>query len=195
MGSPSVRPAVGEALSARASHGHRFTLAPIVPMRRLPRQVPGTGHAPGTVPVQALRLPLAVQAADVPADPDRSPSDVWPAVEDLWLRLAAVLSVQVDSDGPTWRLVVKGYRLAQAVQLQDLQPHALNADLFAWRLEGRGGSFVQRIDHEGDDLAFALTSLATIERWPQGDDLAWQVHSLLGRLRMQGQALLAGAAP
>jgi hypothetical protein len=142
-----------------------------------------------------LQLPLADQAEDVPAAPDRSPLDVWPAVEDLWLRLAAVLSVQVDSDGPAWRLVVKGHRLAQAVQLQDLQPHALNADLFAWRLEGRRGTFVQWVDHEGDDLVFVLTSLATIERWPQGDDLAWQVRSLLGRHRMQGQALLAGGAP
>ncbi len=39
------------------------------------------------------------------------------------------------------------------------------------------------IAYEGDDLVFTVTSIPTIVRWPQGDDLGWQVKGFLARMR------------
>lgn len=194
MGSPSVRPSVREALLARNGHGHRSASASLTPAQHLLRQSPGTTLAPSINPSSARQLPLTNATVDVPVDPDRSPLEVWYAVEDLWLRLAAGLPVHVDTVGPAWRLVIQGFRQAHAGRMQDLRPPALDADLFTWRLDGRRGAFVQAIAYDGDDLVFCVTAPTTIERWPQGEDLGWQVRGLLDRLRMPGQAPLAGAA-
>lgn len=117
------------------------------------------------------------------AEAEQSPQDTWAAIEDLWLRLAQHLPVRVEVDRPGWRIVVCGLRLIEDVQRAELCRAALDPGRYAWRWEGRSGAFVQLIVWTGDDLTFTVTSITTVVRWPQGEDLGWQVKGLLLQLR------------
>lgn len=112
-----------------------------------------------------------------------SPQDAWYAVEDLWLRLASRLPVHAEIDGAGWRLVVGGLSQAVHGEAADLRVAALAATTYGWQLEGQRGSFVRSIAFEGDDLVLAVTSIPILTRWPQGDDLGWQVKGFFARLR------------
>jgi hypothetical protein len=174
-------------------HSEWFAPTALPSALQLLRQMPGKDPSQGCGPATALRPLLIDEPEVVIIDPDESPQEVWYAVEDLWLRLAAELPVHAESVGAGWRIVVKGFRHSREGRMQELRTRALDADVFTWRLEGRRGAFVQLIEYEGNDLVFTVAPLATVERWPQGQDVGWQVRGLLGRLRAQGRASLTGA--
>lgn len=176
--------------AGHAGDGHSEWFAPtaLPSALQLLRQMPVDTRAGAFGPTSALRPLLIDEPEVVVVDPDQSPQDVWFGVEDLWLRLATELPVRAESVGQAWRVVVSNFRHARDGRMQELRLRALDADVFTWRLEGRRGAFVQLIGYEGDDLVFTVASLATIERWPQGQDVGWQVRGLLGRLRLQGSS-------
>ncbi len=67
-------------------------------------------------------------------DLERSPQDMWFAVEDLWLRLATWLPTRVDGRDGHWQSRLSGFRHADPQAWADLRMQALNVDTFAWRL-------------------------------------------------------------
>ncbi len=182
--------------AGHAGDGHSEWFAPsaLPSALQLLRRMPGDDSARGTDPAAPLR-PLLIDEAQVDlVDPEQTPQDVWYGVEDLWLRLAVELPVRAEADGPLWRVVVCGFRHARDGRMRELRLRALDTDVFTWRLEGRRGAFVQLIAYEGDDLVFTVATMAAIERWPQGQDVGWQVRGLLARLRSQGRSEQPGAA-
>jgi len=116
-------------------------------------------------------------------DEERSPQDTWYDIEDLWLRLARQSSIRAEVVGAAWCLVVAGLRPAAHEEIAHLRAVALNATTYRWQLDGQRGNFVRSIAIEGDDLVLTVTSILTITRWPQGDDLGWQVKEFFAWLR------------
>ena len=116
-------------------------------------------------------------------DPERTPQDVWCDIEDLWLRIARLLPTRTEVGGTTWRFAVSGMRETLHPEIGHLSVAALNVRTYRWQLDGQRGSFVRSIDFEGNDLIFTTASISTIARWPQGDDLGWQVKAFFARLR------------
>lgn len=167
-------------------HSEWFAPTALPSALQLLRQMPGEDPAGGASPSAPLRPLLVDQPEIVWVEVDQSPQDVWYGVEDLWLGLAGELPVRAEADGPLWRVVVQGFRHARDARMQELRSRALDTDVFTWRLNGQRGAFVKLIAYEGDDLVFTVTTLATIERWPQAQDVGWQVRGLLARLRSTG---------
>lgn len=122
---------------------------------------------------------------------ERSAQDTWYAVEDLWTRLSAAFKLSAALRDGCWQLTVRACRHAAMHGDGELLQAATDPGRFSWRDEGRQGSFVREIHFDGDDLHVRLASMDQICRWPQGDDLGWQVVSLMSRWR--GQRLSAGA--
>jgi len=168
-------------------HSEWFATDAVPSALQLLRQMPGDDPGMGGSPPAPLR-PLLIDGAGVElVESDRSPQDVWYGVEDLWLRLAAELPVWADSDGPVWRVVLSGFRHARDASMADLRWRALDSNVFMWQLSGQRGAFVRLIAYDGNDLVYTLSPLTVIDRWPQGEDLGWQVRGLLARLRSQQQ--------
>ena len=177
--------------------GHSEWFAPnaLPSALQLLRQMPGDDPADRAKPSAPLR-PLLIDEPELAwVDVDRSPQDVWYGVEDLWLQLAAELPVRAEAQGAQWRVVVKGFRHAREGQMHELRRSALDTDIFTWRSDGKRDAFVKLIAYEGDDLVFTMATMATIERWPQGQDVCWQVQGLLARLRTLGGHAQPVSAP
>jgi hypothetical protein len=173
----------------QANAGHRddgfsewFAPAALPTAIQLLRQMPTDGSAGREAKVLKPLLPELDHWAFV--ETDRSPQDVWFEVEDLWLRMAAVLPVRAEDRGGSCTLRFDGFRHAFGGEMAELRARALDVDRFSWRLEGERGSFVRLIAYEGDALVFTVTSIPTIVCWPQGDDLGWQVKGLVARMRV-----------
>lgn len=148
---------------------------------QLLRQMPGDANGARVEPVLK---PLLPELNDVVfAELERSPQDVWFEVEDLWLRMAALLPVQAEDRGGACTLRFAGFRHALGGEMAELRARALDVETFSWRLEGERGAFVRLIAYEGDALVFTMTPIPTVVRWPQGDDLGWQVKGLVARMR------------
>jgi hypothetical protein len=128
-------------------------------------------------------LPAPDECLVLHGDPEQTPQDAWYSVEDLWLRLAGLLPARAEIDGTTWRFIVSGVREALDREIEQLRIVALNVRTYGWQLDGQRGSFIRSIDFEADDLIFTVASISTIVRWPQGDDLGWQVKGFFARLR------------
>jgi hypothetical protein len=175
-------------------HSEWFATNALPSALMLLRQMPGDDPAGGTKPNAPLRSLLIDEPDVVWIEVDRSPQDVWYGVEDLWLRLAAALPVRAEAQGALWRVVVKDFRHAHDGQMHELRRSALDTDVFTWRSDGKRDAFVKLIAYEGDDLVFTMATMAAIERWPQGQDVSWQVQGLLARLRTQGGHVQQGAA-
>ncbi|MCK6376523.1 MAG: GIY-YIG nuclease family protein [Zoogloea sp.] len=163
-------------------HSEWFVPAALPSAIRLLQQMPQ--DAATSTPQRVGLKPLLEDASVVAAiEPDQTPQEVWYAVEDLWLRLAQEMPVHTECDGPTWRVTVRRFRHAFRWDTADLRRRALDIDSFAWRTDGQNGSFVRLIAYEGDDLVYTVATLSSVVRWPQGEDVGWQVRALLGRLR------------
>lgn len=122
---------------------------------------------------------------------ERSAQDTWYAVEDLWTRMSAAFRLSSAQRDGCWHISVQACRHATIPGDGELLRAATDPGLFAWLDEGRHGSFVREICFDGDELCIRLASMDQICRWPQGDDLGWQVVSLMSRWR--GQQLSGGA--
>jgi hypothetical protein len=107
------------------------------------------------------------------------PQELWWALEDLWLRLAQVSPVTVDTQEP--RITVHGLRHV-AGPLGELRTVAQDPQHHRCRCDERWLSFVRWIGFEGADLIVQLTPPAAIERWHEGAELAQQVRGFLLRL-------------
>jgi hypothetical protein len=169
--------------------GHRgdgfsewFAPAALPTAIQLLRQMPGEASAVRVE--QVLKPLLPAQNEVVFADTERSPQDVWFEVEDLWLRLAALLPVRMEDRGGTCHLRFNQFRHATEGEMAELRFRALDVDTFTWRLGGESGAFVKLIAYEGDALVFTVTPIPTVVRWPQGDDLGWQVKGFISRMRV-----------
>lgn len=169
---------------------------------------------PGRVPIQDTVIPVAAPAAVEPGartihdanfdaarqeratgpGVERSAQDTWYAVEDLWTRLSAVFMVSAALRDGCWQFTVRACRHAAMHGDGELLRAATDPGLFTWWDEGRQGSFVREIHFDGDDLQMRLASMDHICRWPQGDDLGWQVVSLMSRWRGQRPSAIAGHA-
>lgn len=173
----------------QAPAGHRgdgysewFAPAALPTALQLLRQMPGSAPAEG--PQKVLKPLLPELDHWVFVETERAPQDVWFEVEDLWLRMAAQLPVQIEDRGGVCTLRFGGFRQALGSEMAELRSRALDLDTFAWRLGSERGSFVRLIAYEGDALVFTVTSIPTIVRWPQGDDLGWQVKGFAARMRV-----------
>lgn len=116
---------------------------------------------------------------------EQSPQDVWFETEDLWLRMAALLPVRVEDRGGACQLRFGGFRHIYDGAVGEIRMRALDIDTFTWRLNDERGEFVRLIAFDNDAVVFTVTPIPTVVRWPQGDDLGWQVKALVARLRMR----------
>ena len=108
---------------------------------------------------------------------DRSAQDTWYAVEDLWTRLSVAFRVSAAQREGCWHVTVLAARHAAMHGNSELLRAATDPGLFAWRDEGRQGSFVREIHFDGGDLHMRLASMDQICRWPQGDDLVGRLSA------------------
>lgn len=146
-------------------------------LRQMPGDSPAGRSGPGLQPL------LPELAAVIFSKDDRLPQNVWFDVEDLWLRIAAVLPMRVVDLGGSWQLWFMNFRHARDPEFTELRQRALDVDTFTWHLADERGEFVRLIAYEGDALVFTVTPISSIVRWPQGDDLGWQVKGLISRMR------------
>ena len=160
-------------------HSEWFAPAALPSAIQLLRQMPGEASA-----AESVLRPLMPELPEVIfASAEQAPQDVWFGIEDLWLRMAALLPARADCVGGAWQVRFAGFRHAGDGDMAELRVRALDVDTFSWHLAGERGAFVRLIAYEGDDLVFTVTSIPTIVRWPQGDDLGWQVKGFLARMR------------
>lgn len=119
---------------------------------------------------------------------ETGPQDIWWRIEDILARLALHCGITVeraDRRGGEPLITVHGLKQMTQPELIDVRRAALNADSYrCWR-DGRPLAFVQTLDWLGDDLVLSLTPLAVLERWDEGPDVVWQVHSFMARLERQ----------
>jgi hypothetical protein len=160
-------------------HSEWFAPAALPAAVQLLRQMPGI--ATGTEP--ALKPLLPDRPEVIYADIEQPPQDVWFGIEDLWLRLAALLPARVENQGGQWQLKFAGFRHTRDGAMAELRMRALDVRTFSWHLGAEQGAFVRLIAYEDDTLVFTVTSIPTIVRWPQGDDLGWQVKGFIARMR------------
>ncbi len=110
--------------------------------------------------------------------------DTWLAIEDLLLRIAAICHVDAQTDQGRWHVQITPDPTDCHAALPLLQV-AAQAATHAWQSDDRHGSFASQITWTGDTLEIAFVALDTVVRWPQGDDLGWQMLALLTRLRLR----------
>jgi hypothetical protein len=119
----------------------------------------------------------------VEASAEQGPMAVWWGLEDLWVRLAMHAGVSVECERDWHVIVLHGVRSAGEGSLRELHLAATDPQAYRWHAQGQSGSFVQLLHSRDEDLVCTLAGLHTIERWPDGRDLVWQVKSLLLRLK------------
>lgn len=124
-----------------------------------------------------------LQSQDDVLEIDNPPQEVWWAVEDLWLRLAALLPMSVHLEQGQLLLVVQAFRLAVCGEVGDLRAAILDSETYTWRQQNERDAFVRLIEFRGDDLVYVLTPLNQMRRWSRGPDLVLQVQGLLAKLR------------
>lgn len=125
---------------------------------------------------------------------ERSAQDAWYAIEDLFTRLSAAFKLNAALGEGCWHLTVRACRHAAMDGEDELLRAATDPGLFAWSDERRKDSFFREVHFDGDDLHMRLASMDQICRWPQGDDLGWQVVSLMSQWRGQRPSVVAGQA-
>jgi hypothetical protein len=117
------------------------------------------------------------------AHPRRSCEEVWWALEDLWLRLAACCAVSVEVQGDVYQLVLGGFRYAISGAVGALRPRVFDVETYTWRWASQRGEFVRLLEYRNDDLVCTLTPFRRIGAWAEGADLVCQVRALLVRLQ------------
>lgn len=118
-------------------------------------------------------------------DPAQGPQDRWYAIEDLLLRLASRLPVHALLAEGHWRITLAGIQVHEDSEVRVLAAVAADKSTFTWRSACQRGCFARSIFIDGSDVEIALASLASMARWPQGVDIAWQVTAFMSRLRAQ----------
>lgn len=133
----------------------------------------------------ALNTPPSWLPKAQPAMPalEQGPQDTWAAIEDIWLRLTAHCAVKQRCQCGTHELIFVGLKTA-ALNGHVSQLRSLVSDVatYSWQTDEHRGQFVQFIEYQGVDLMLQVKPMAHIERWPDGEDMASQVKSLLLRL-------------
>jgi hypothetical protein len=115
-----------------------------------------------------------------------APIDTWWAIEDLWTRLASFMPMRVDNERDVFRVVLPRFR--GTGDALGLRMAVLDLDTYRWATPDGAGSFVRFIDYDANDLVLQMPSIRQIERWPDSDDLVWQVKGFLLRLKRMAQA-------
>jgi hypothetical protein len=119
--------------------------------------------------------------------PNRSsPIGTWWAIEDLWTRWASFMPMRVDNERDVFRVVLPRFR--GTGDALGLRMAVLDLDTYRWATPDGAGSFVRFIDYDANDLVLQMPSIRQIERWPDSDDLVWQVKGFLLRLKRMAQA-------
>ena len=118
-----------------------------------------------------------------------APLDTWWAIEDLWIRVASCMAMRVHNERDAFRVVLPQFKgTGDAV---GLRMAVLDLDTYRWATPDGAGSFVKFVDYDGDDLVLQMPSIRQIERWPDSDDLVWQVKGFLLRLKRKCRAASA----
>lgn len=151
------------------------------------RRQPATPQGPAQEAAVPHSAATAVQAASdaLPGtltSAALSPCEVWRLLEDLWLRLGRHAVVSLQEDGTACSLVITGWGRKAKAELGLLCAHAADSEGYALRIGDRKGSFVQWIDHQGDDLVCQLCPCWCIESWPEGPEVAAMVQGFLAGL-------------
>jgi hypothetical protein len=134
-----------------------------------------------TVPVSFVEAEMFRRSVE--ASTEQGPMAVWWGLEDLWSRLAMHGAVSVECEADRHVIVVHGARSAGEGSLRELHSAAAEPQTYRWHAQGQSGSFLQLLDFRDDDLVCTLAGLHTVERWPDGRDLVWQLRSFLLRLK------------
>lgn len=188
----SMQKSLGPYRTSAAHHGdghsewfdgvaHRFAI-------RLLGQIPVDVDTGTTGRLLPLEPGLDEAAASVSG---RGATEVWWALEDLWIRAARCMAVTVQIRDPAIRIVVHRLRADWDSPAAELRGPLLDLDTYRWyqggeecgHHAGQGGSFVTLLEPDGADLVCTLTSLRVIEGWPDGGNLVSVVRETLLRLR------------
>jgi hypothetical protein len=160
-------------------------------------------HSATSAPVAATTGPLREQArqrrllvvraaqsvptegsTDCGAEP--TPQEVWWALEDLWLRLAARNLIAIENNNG-WTIVMRRMRDAPN-EADELRALVLDVQTYQSYVAGRRHSFVRTLAFRGEDLVCEFQDFNVIARWPEGEGLVWQVRGFLARLTALGCA-------
>jgi hypothetical protein len=164
-------------------HTEWFNNQGIVLARRMLSLLPAADGDMGHTRLQALLdAPEAPSdSAFAPPPAEASALDTWYRVEDLWLRLGALLPLAVQADREQRCLHWLGMRkLVEPGSLQ-LRSCALNLETYQWRDAGQRRSLVTLMDWEQDDLLLQLMPTRQLQRWAEGDVVADLLRGHLAR--------------
>lgn len=132
------------------------------------------GHAPVSTKSKEKVTPQSIAL---------TPSEVWMAIEDLWLRLLVHGSAKLSCQQGIYKLVFVGL---QPAALDDHAGQLLSLvgdrETYVWHVQGQRGQFIDDIECQGSDLILQLKPLTHIQRWHDGEQMACEVESFLLRL-------------
>lgn len=163
-----------------------FDTQGLVLARRMLSLVPATDIGKRTARLQALaEAPdVPMPASQPPLPPEAGALDAWYRIEDLWLRLGAVLPLALHLE-PTDRsrrcLLWLGLRRLVDPGSLLLRSRAVNLETYQWFEAGQSRSLVTLMEWEQDDLALHLIPDVQLQRWAEGDELADRLQEYLAR--------------
>ncbi|EHR69337.1 hypothetical protein BurJ1DRAFT_0447 [Burkholderiales bacterium JOSHI_001] len=155
------------------------------PLRRhgVAYQLPAiTGNTDHARPKALDKVTEAPRAGISAPQPDEVGAlDTWYRVEDLWLRLGALLPLALVADREQRFLHWLGLRQLVEPGTGRLLRSAAQQYTYEWREAGQRRSLVRLLAWEQDDLMLDLMPTRQLQRWAEGDALAALMHGHLAR--------------
>lgn len=161
-----------------------FSVQAIVLARRMLSLLPAADGARRHAQLQALD-----DASDAPVQHDsfgllfEEPGvlDTWYRVEDLWLRLGALLPLALQTDREQRCLHWHGLRQLVEPSTFVLRSRAVDLETYRWREGGQSRSLVTLMDWAHDDLLLHLMPTRQLQRWNEGDAVDHLLKGYLAR--------------
>lgn len=107
--------------------------------------------------------------------------DAWLRMEDLWLRVAAIVPLQSSVDGERRRLVALHFKRAHDAGAEILRIRVANPDSHAWFEQDLRRSLVTMLDWEGANLVADLMPARQLHCWSDGEIVDGMLREFLAR--------------
>lgn len=169
-------------------HTEWFNARGMALARRMLGLQPAADGGRGQARLQALSdAPEApTENAQAPLAPEAGALDTWYRVEDLWLRLGALLPLALEADRDHRCLHWLGLRCLVEPGTVLLRSRAVNVDTYRWHEAGQRRSLVTLMAWDQDNLLLHLMPTRQMQRWAEGDAVANLLRAHLARHAERG---------